>query len=351
MNALRHRVIGAGLRVLRATGLHRIAAPLTRGRGAILTFHRVAEPLEGPFAPNRLLEITPAFLDRLIPHVKAAGYRIVGLDEVIPLLRSPEQGTPFVALTFDDGYRDTLAAALPVLERHHASFTVFATTGFLDRTAPLWWVDLERAVRRLPAIDVVLDGRRRVVRTRSAREKTAAFEAIRRGLLRGSDEALLAATAALCTQAGLSSRSTVDELCMDWGELDSLAAHPLVSIGCHTLTHPRLALLSSGQLRAELAVSRSRLEKRTGRPVDHLCYPYGFRKAAGRREYDAASDLGYRSAVTTRPGVLFRSQARRPTALPRISVNGLWQSLDALDVLLSGAGFAIWNLGRNPSLD
>lgn len=351
MSVLRHRVIGAGLRVLRATGLHRLAAPLTRGRGAILTFHRVAEPLDDPFAPNRLLEITPAFLDRLIPHVRKAGYRIVTLDEVIPLLRSPESDTPFVALTFDDGYRDTLMEALPVLERHEAPFTVFATTGFLDRTAPLWWVDLERAVRELPTIDILLEGRRRVLSARSRREKTVAFDAIRRGLLRGPDDTLLAATAELCKQAGLSSRSAVDELCMDWSELASLAAHPLTSIGCHTLTHPRLALSAPAQLRAELATSRTRLENRLGRPVHNLCYPYGFRQAAGRREFEAASELGYRAAVTTRPGVLFPSHASRPTALPRLSVNGLWQGLGALDVLLSGAGSTIWNFGREPTID
>ena len=349
MSVLRHRVIGAGLRVLRTTGLHRLAAPLTRGRGAILTFHRVAEPFDLPFAPNRLLEITPAFLDRLITHVRDTGYRIVALDEVIPLLESPEPAPPFVALTFDDGYRDTLTQALPVLERREAPFTVFATTGFLDRTSPLWWVDLERAVRMLPAVDILLEGRRRELRTRSPREKTAAFDDIRRGLLKGSDDALLAATAELCTRAGLSSRSIVDELCMDWNELDLLATHPLASIGCHTLTHPRLALSTPAQVRAELAASRARLEKRLDRPVHHLCYPYGFRQAAGRREFEAASELGYHSAVTTRPGVLFPFQARRPTALPRISVNGLWQSLDAMDVLLSGVGFAIWNMGRDPT--
>ena len=33
--------------------------------------------------------------------------------------------------------------------------------------------------------------------------------------------------------------------------------------------------------------------------------------------------------------------AARATALPRISINGLWQDLGALDVLLSGAAFAL----------
>ena len=60
--ALKHKVIEAGFAAFRLSGLHRLIAPLTRGRGVILTFHRVrpfAPPTPG-YAPNRLLEIAPS---------------------------------------------------------------------------------------------------------------------------------------------------------------------------------------------------------------------------------------------------------------------------------------------------
>lgn len=345
MTVARHQVIGAGLWAIRATGLHRIATPLTQGLGAILTFHRVRAWPGDRFAPNRLLEITPAFLDSLLGHVRREGYRIVPMDDVPDLLRGRAQPR-WLALTFDDGYRDTLTEALPVLERHGAPFTVYATTGFLERTARLWWVELEVSLRILKAAHVDLQGRRRMFRTETAREKDAAFQAIRSGLLAGSDDALLAASADLCGQAGLAPDALVDDLCLDWGGLANLAAHPLATVGCHTVTHPRLALASQSALHDELASSRTALEARLGRPVRHFCYPYGMASAAGRREYEMASALGFATAVTTRPGLLHADSAARPTALPRVSVNGLWQSTGALDVLLSGVGFAVWNGGR-----
>jgi hypothetical protein len=44
--------------------------------------------------------------------------------------------------------------------------------------------------------------------------------------------------------------------------------------------------------------------------------------------------------------MVFAEHAAHATALPRLSVNGRYQSLDMLDILLSGAPFALWNRGR-----
>ncbi len=133
---------------------------------------------------------------------------------------------------------------------------------------------------------------------------------------------------------------------MDWREIETLARHPLATIGAHTLSHPRLARLDAAEMRTELGAARTILEERLGSPVPHLAYPVGDSGSAGPREFQAATAFGYASAVTTRPGLVYPEHARHPTALPRVSVNGLWQDLRHLEVLLSGAAFALWNRGR-----
>jgi hypothetical protein len=65
--------------------------------------------------------------------------------------------------------------------------------------------------------------------------------------------------------------------------------------------------------------------------------------SAGPREFRIALDLGFKTAVTTRPGVLFRKHRDHLTALPRISVNGEFQQQRYLKVLMSGAATAMWN--------
>ena len=54
----------------------------------------------------------------------------------------------------------------------------------------------------------------------------------------------------------------------------------------------------------------------------------------------------FKTAVTTRPGVLFPDHVSHLTALPRFSVNGDFQRLRYLNVLLSGAPTAFRNRFR-----
>jgi peptidoglycan/xylan/chitin deacetylase (PgdA/CDA1 family) len=77
--------------------------------------------------------------------------------------------------------------------------------------------------------------------------------------------------------------------------------------------------------------------------VLHLAYPYGDRFAAGSREFALASAAGYRTAVTTRPGMVFPESASHLMALPRVSLNGNYQDTRILPVLTSGAATAMWN--------
>ena len=71
--ALKHQLIGAGFAAFRGSGLHKAIGAATRGTGVILTLHHVRpwRPATPGFAPNRLLEITPEFLDEALGVVRA----------------------------------------------------------------------------------------------------------------------------------------------------------------------------------------------------------------------------------------------------------------------------------------
>ena len=133
---------------------------------------------------------------------------------------------------------------------------------------------------------------------------------------------------------------------MDWDELRAYAADPLCTIGVHTLTHPMLAKHDDAFVRRELAESRDIIEQKLGLKTRHLAYPVGDPGSAGPREFAIAEELGFASAVTTRPGMVFFEHAAHRLALPRLSINGNWQDRRYLEVLLSGAPFALWNRGR-----
>src|SRR5918998_5575217 len=99
---LRRSLFDVGFAAIAASRADRWLRPVARGRGLILTFHHVRPWRERAFAPNRLLEITPDFLDRVLTLLAEEGFEIVALDEVPRRLVAG--GPRFAALTFDDGY-------------------------------------------------------------------------------------------------------------------------------------------------------------------------------------------------------------------------------------------------------
>jgi peptidoglycan/xylan/chitin deacetylase (PgdA/CDA1 family) len=344
--AFKHSVIEAGFAAFRASGLHHAVAPLTRGRGVILTLHRVrpfAPPTPG-YAPNRLLEVTPAFLDQTLSLVTRLGFELVSLAEA--RRRLIEGGPRFAALTFDDGYRDTRDFALPILEKHQAPFTVFFATGFLERSARLWWLELEEALRRRDSASIDIAGETLRVEARDPAQKTAAFERIYWALRARPEAELLDAVGALAQEAGVSSAAIASEIFMDWDEAAAFVSDRLIAAGAHSHRHRMLAKWPEAEAREEMAGSKAALETRFGRPVEAFAYPVGDAGSAGPREFALAREAGFACAVTTRPGMLYAEHARHLWALPRVSVNGLWQSVGDLEALLSGAPLLLWNRGR-----
>ena len=138
-------------------------------------------------------------------------------------------------------------------------------------------------------------------------------------------------------------RSFCDELCMSWAEIAQLAADPLVTIGAHTVTHCILKKVGEDAVRSEMRESAAVLEAALGKRPQHFSYPFGDPTSAGPREFAIAGALGFKTAVTTRPGVLFAEHRDHLMALPRVSLNGEYQQRRYVRVLMSGAGTAMWN--------
>ncbi|MBA4219981.1 MAG: polysaccharide deacetylase [Methylobacterium sp.] len=349
--SLRHKVFSAAFTAIAATGADRWARGLAQGKGAILTLHHVRPAASGGFRPNGLLEISPDFLDRALTLIRAEGYDIVSLDEALVRLADPKPGRFFVALTFDDGYRDNLDHAWPVLAKHGAPWVLYVVRGFAERTARLWWLELEEAIRALPRISVELPSGRFEAPAGTNAEKQKAFDRLYWRLRKGPEAILLSAISDLGRQAGIDPVALVERECLPVETLCSLAGAPGVTIGAHTLSHPMLAKHPEAVARREIAESKAWLEAALGMPVRHFAYPVGDPTSAGPREFALAKEAGFASAVTTRPGHFFAEHAEHLHALPRVSLNGLHQSEAALKALLSGLPFLLWNRGQRLNLD
>jgi peptidoglycan/xylan/chitin deacetylase (PgdA/CDA1 family) len=298
MKQFRNNVIRAGLEALYFTGAHRLMRPLFAGVGAIFMLHHVRPRGDADFQPNHHLEVTPEFLRRMLTHLRSHGIDIITMDEVHRRLIDRDFSRRFACFTLDDGYRDNRDFALPVMREFDAPFIVYVASDFAAGTGRLWWVALERVIARASSIEARIGDVATRLDTSTPAAKQEAFDRLH-----------------------------------DW--LRSLP-------GEHDVAREISALCASHGF-DELALSRARIESALQRPVLHLAYPYGDKIAAGPREFALARASGFKTAVTTRPGMIFPESADHLTALQRVSLNGNYQDTRFLPVLTSGAATAFGN--------
>jgi peptidoglycan/xylan/chitin deacetylase (PgdA/CDA1 family) len=344
MKQFRSHVIRAGLGALYFTGAHFLLRPIFAGVGAVFMLHHVRPARDAAFQPNRHLEVTPEFLRTMLSHLKSRDIDIVTMDEVHQRLVERNFSRRFACFTLDDGYRDNRDFALPVMREFDAPLTVYVASDFAEGCGRLWWIALELAIAKASSIEVKLADVATRLDTSTPAAKQAAFDRLH-DWLRGlpGEHDIQREVSALCARHGVDETTICRELCMSWDELKSFAADPLVTIGAHTITHCNLARQTADIASHEMATSRARIEAALGRPVIHLAYPYGDKIAAGSREFALARSAGFKTAVTTRPGMIFPESADHLTALQRVSLNGNYQDARILPVLTSGAATAMWN--------
>src|SRR4051794_2947831 len=344
MKQFRNNIIRAGLEALYFTGAHHLLRPVFAGVGGIFMLHHVRPRRERAFQPNHHLEITPDFLRATLAHLRASGIEIISVDEMYQRLLERDTSRRFACFTFDDGYRDNRDFALPVMREFDAPFTVYVASDFAQGTGRLWWIALEQVVARAESVEAEIGGPRSRPAPGSADAKQAASNRLHDWIRAPPGEQdIRSEIGALCARHGVDEDAICRELCLSWDELKPFADDPLVTIGGHTITHCSLAKQTETVATDEMATGRARIEAALRRPITHLAYPYGDRIAAGPREFALAQRCGFKTAVTTRPGMIFPGSADYLTALPRVSLNGNYQDQRILPVLTSGTATAMWN--------
>lgn len=341
MAGLRYRVLQAGFEVFALPGVGATLRSLSRSRGVIFTLHRVLPTPPAPFSPNAILQVTPAFLDWAITRMRQLGYETVSMDEAVRRIESDKPQKRFVVFSFDDGYRDNLVHALPILKRHNCPFILYVPTALIDGVGEVWWQALEDIIAAQSTLAVTYQGETEYFAAASDAEKCAAYAALYQRMRAMPEEGRVDLIRALAAQYGLDLAAHCRSLIMTWPELRRMANEPLCTIGAHTVRHFELSKLTPDEVRNEIGQSLRILKAEFGVVPAHFSYPIGSRVAAGEREYALARELGLRTAVTTRPGALRRRHRDHLHALPRVSLNGLFQARRYMDVFATPDIFSL----------
>ncbi|MDG5497825.1 polysaccharide deacetylase family protein [Niveispirillum sp. BGYR6] len=236
------------------------------------------------------------------------GLRFVPLDD---LFDRPDAAGPRVAVTFDDGYRNFLTHALPVLSAAGVPATLYVTAiravrelaharDFLPggEHEPYLWADrLDLTAWEYPGPLTVAGD---VFVQDSARQWRRQRDGVPlKRLCKTSPPGFLAELLAVLERHrcnGVSQTHLPADLADYWrlldeGELARLGRHPLVRLGGHGVSHCNFSTLSRAEAAAELALGKSWLEGVSGQPVHDFAWPDGDYSPALA---DLAEQAGYR---------------------------------------------------------
>jgi peptidoglycan/xylan/chitin deacetylase (PgdA/CDA1 family) len=265
----------------------------------------------------------------------AGNYRVFAVEELVERMRRGAVPRNAIAITFDDGYRDNLTHAAPILARHGVPATIFLATGFIGTAEVPWYDRVAVAFKttRESAWSAPWGAR---VPLGTTAERVRATEQTLAYLKRHPDDELRGAVDQLESALGAGDSQSLKNLMLRWDDVQALLGLGF-SIGAHTVSHPILSRVSAERAWAEIAGCRQAIEAATGRAPRAFAYPNGTAEDYTPAVADMVRRAGFTCAVTTRFGMNTRAtppwELRRggpwETHLPTFAFKLAWYRLGA----------------------
>ncbi len=300
----------------------------------VLMYHRVCDPdARGFFGMESVVSARPDQFAAQMDYISRY-YNPISIDQCVSwIYENKPLPSRAVLVTFDDGYRDNMTNALPILSARNIPFAVFVATGYLDDEQAFFWDWASEAFCQSHVKAAYLPelGERN---WRNGYSQTVAAEWIK-------------AVAPLGGNARASAITGLSEILdfpvtrppagtyLTWADLEEMSRQGC-TIGAHTVTHPMMIGLSVEQARYELATSKAELEKRLGTPILSFAFPFGNTDKYDTVYLPLLAELGFKIAFRSTGAFNLRNECRRnPYEVRRCGI-GLNDTLEDVAFCVSG---------------
>lgn len=267
----------------------------------IFMYHRVNQKKNGLFAG---LEVS-IFENQI--RCLARYFKFVTLSQLIDHVGLSRE--PLAAITFDDGYKNTLTNAFPVLKKNNISSTIFLTTGSINNDDFIWTDKL----KLLKSRDVNIS------------------EETQKHLKRLPNSIKNIELNKLLSQTKLITESIpAEEKMLAWDDIKDMSKEG-IEFGAHTVNHPILTNVDYNEAKKEINDSKLEIEAQIDRKVTTFCYPNGTDVDFNESIKQILKVSGFKCAVTAIEGK-FRNDDDY-FALKRISLGNRSPSLVILKII------------------
>jgi peptidoglycan/xylan/chitin deacetylase (PgdA/CDA1 family) len=278
----------------------------------ILTYHRVNDD-DDPFfpaVPTRVFEKQMAFLART--------YRVLTVEELVEGIRRGRLPRNALAITFDDGYRDNLTHAAPILTRYGLPATIFLATGFIG-TSKVFWFDRLAMAFKMTGESAFAAPWGGILSLASQADRILALNRTLAHFKQVPDDALQPSLQRLLEILRVPDGCGPQDLMLSWDEVHALARQGF-SIGAHTVNHPILSRVAPQRAWMEILGSRTMIQSVCGCAPRAFAYPNGKPEDYTETIKHMVREAGFTCAVTTRFG--FNTTQTSPYELNR---GGPWE--------------------------
>lgn len=277
------------------------------GRLTVLVYHRILPDVDDMHRDYTSLECFRWQMQLLAQH-----FNVLPLSVALQKLEDGSLPEKSVSVTFDDGYKDVLQHAMPVMCEHKISSTIFVATCGLTGNV-LWNDKIIEAIwhSKKHQIDLAELGLGHF-NIEGADNKYACATQIKdkcKYLEYGEREAAVERIIEMCDSEQIESDMLTED------DLKTLKSQG-VEFGAHTVTHPILTKIDELRAVAEITDSKKQLESVLESEISFFAYPNGcWGKDIGEEHLKMVESAGYKNAFTMDEGLVTRSS--NPFLLPR----------------------------------
>lgn len=194
-------------------------------------------------------------------------YNVISFDDIDNPKINSKKGKKII-ITFDDGYKNNLDIAYPILKKYDIPATIYVTTEFIEKNTYAWWDRILNSNTKLNLPEL----------KNNSPQNIEKFVFQKTGLKPNS-------------------KKPSKYKFMNWMELKQIS--DIFTIGSHTVTHPILTQIPIRLAKNEIQNSKSIIEKKLKIKVNHFAYPNG---NFNEKLINLVKENGYKTATAYKKG-------------------------------------------------
>lgn len=326
------------LPIIKKSSLAELVSFFSSKTNIILNYHGVVQNYDPSLTKNHLpLHQFEEQMNYFKKH-----FTILSTEEIFEsrITKSENKLKKCIAITFDDGYKNNLETAFPVLNSLNIPATIFVTgQSVVNATLPLWYdvLDILNSQLSWPKLkDEIINTGLKNFNCSTFKDYGSFKNYIKYNTpeIKGSILELLNKNATLKTlfdQSNSEYWKLLNEM-----DLLTISKSKLIEIGSHGLTHSNLDKLNDVTLNHELIETKSLLENCIKKNVSSIAFPDG---AYNQTVKDACRNAGYKRMLAV--DLRIKTDLTDTDILPRLSISNTTTS----NVIIVTANLSFFKIG------